>query len=156
MNTGEELRQIIERLQHLKGSPGYRLTDPEAKRRFDIDLQTGHALARQVLRRARAGLALWDAGDRDGAQGMLDEVLGAMAYLRRAGVDLDKPPVYGRNSSDRNARFARLVDAKREATGQIIEVCIDAVMLENPDLARLFATRNPASLKKAYQRGQKA
>ena len=155
MNTGEELRLIAERLHHLNGSSGYLLDDPESKRRHDIDLQNGHALARQVLRRARAGLALWDDGDRDGAQGALNEVLGAMAYLRRAGVDLDKPPVYGRPTSTRDADLARLVDAKREATGQTIAACIAAVMLENADLAGSYDISDPESLRRVYYRGRK-
>ncbi len=155
MNTGQELQQIIDRLQHLNGSSGYWADDPEAKRRHDIDLQSGHALARQALRRARSGLDLWDDGLRDGAALALDEVLGMLAQLRRAGVDLSKPPTYGRPTSTRDADFARLVDAKREATGQTIPVCIDAVMLENADLAAQFNTQQTASLITAYRRGRK-
>jgi hypothetical protein len=155
ITAGAELREIIDRLQHLGGGGIVWIGDAESERRAALDAANGYALARQALRRARAGLALWDADDVEGAEEYRDEVIGMVAYLRCAGVDLDGKPVYGRPGSSRNETLRRLVDKKRAATGAKVDDCIVAVLVENPDLARRFATRDPASLLKAYKRGQK-
>ncbi|MCU9840366.1 hypothetical protein OEZ49_21665 [Ruegeria sp. WL0004] len=158
-NIGAELRLILDRLRtvvEMDTTPGYWVGDTEAERRKAIDLRTGHHLARQAAQTARRGLDLWDAGDAEGAAECLDEVIGMLGYLRRAGVDLDGKPTYGRPPSDRDAQFAKLVDAKRAATGAGLTDSLFAVLGENPDVARRFVTRDPESLAKAYRRGRKA
>lgn len=158
-NIGAELRLILDRLRtvvEMDTTPGYWVGDTEAERRKAIDLRTGHHLARQAVQTARRGLDLWDAGDAAGAAERLDEVIGVLAHLRCAGVDLDAKPIYGRPASDRDAEFSKLVDAKRAATGAKLVDSMFAVLAENPDLARRFVTRDPDSLAKAYRRGRKA
>lgn len=156
-NTGTELRLILDRLRTVPATvPGYWVGDAEAERRKAIDLRTGHHLVRQAVRTARRGLDLWDGGDAAGAAECLDEVIGMLGYLRRSGVDLDGKPTYGRPTSDRDAEFAKLVDAKRAATGAKLVDNMFAVLAETPELARRFVTRDPDSLAKAYRRGRKA